>query len=90
MRDWLNANWDRQGNPPRLPQDIIDRTSEKYIQAYEKITVELSFRLPNGIRNFSTLRASVAPDLAAMPIARVPKYATLSPSPRSRAPQKPR
>ena len=38
VRDWLNANWDRQGNPPRLPQDIIDRTSEKYIQAYEKIT----------------------------------------------------
>ena len=38
VRDWLNANWDRQGNPPRLPQDIIDRTSQKYIQAYEKIT----------------------------------------------------
>ena len=38
VRDWLNANWDRQGNLPRLPQDIIDRTSEKYIQAYEKIT----------------------------------------------------
>lgn len=38
VRDWLTANWDRQGNPPRLPQDIIDRTSEKYIQAYEKIT----------------------------------------------------
>lgn len=38
VRDWLNANWDRQGNPPRLPQDIIERTSEKYIQAYEKIT----------------------------------------------------
>ena len=38
VRDWLNANWDRQGNPPRLPQDIIDKTSEKYIQAYERIT----------------------------------------------------
>ena len=38
MRDWLTANWDRQGNPPRLPQDIIDKTSEKYIQAYERIT----------------------------------------------------
>ncbi len=38
VRDWLNANWDRQGNPPRLPQEIIDKTSEKYIQAYEKIT----------------------------------------------------
>ena len=38
VRDWLNANWDRQGNPPRLPQDIIDATSAKYIQAYETIT----------------------------------------------------
>ena len=40
VRDWLNANWDRTGNPPRLPQDIIDATSEKYIQAYELITGE--------------------------------------------------
>ncbi|MBQ9043762.1 MAG: phosphoribosylaminoimidazolesuccinocarboxamide synthase [Eggerthellaceae bacterium] len=38
VRDWLTANWDKTGNPPRLPQDVIDRTSEKYIQAYEKIT----------------------------------------------------
>lgn len=38
VRNWLNANWDRTGNPPRLPEDIIKATSEKYIQAYEKIT----------------------------------------------------
>lgn len=38
VRDWLDANWDRTGNPPRLPQDVIEKTSEKYIQAYEKIT----------------------------------------------------
>ena len=38
VRNWLNANWDRTGNPPRLPEDIIKKTSEKYIQAYEKIT----------------------------------------------------
>lgn len=38
VRNWLNANWDRQGNPPRLPEDIIKKTTEKYIQAYEKIT----------------------------------------------------
>lgn len=38
VRNWLNANWDRMGNPPRLPEDIIKKTSEKYIQAYEKIT----------------------------------------------------
>ncbi len=38
VRNWLNENWDRQGNPPRLPEDVIKKTSEKYIQAYEKIT----------------------------------------------------
>lgn len=38
VRNWLNANWDRSGNPPRLPEDVIQKTSEKYIQAYELIT----------------------------------------------------
>lgn len=38
VRNWLNANWDRTGNPPRLPEDVIKKTTEKYIQAYEKIT----------------------------------------------------
>ena len=38
VRNWLNANWDRNGEPPHLPEDVIKATSEKYIQAYEKIT----------------------------------------------------
>lgn len=38
VRDWLNANWDRTGNPPRLPQEVIEHTSQKYIAAYEKIS----------------------------------------------------
>ena len=38
VRDWLSANWDRTGNPPRLPQEVIERTSQKYIAAYEKIS----------------------------------------------------
>ena len=38
VRDWLNANWDRHGNPPHLPQEVIERTSQKYIAAYEKIS----------------------------------------------------
>lgn len=38
VRNWLNANWDRKGNPPHLPVDVIAKTSEKYIAAYEKIT----------------------------------------------------
>ncbi len=38
VRDWLTANWDKTGNPPRLPQEVIEKTSQKYIQAYETIT----------------------------------------------------
>lgn len=38
VRDWLSEHWDGKGKPPRLPEDIIKKTSEKYIQAYELIT----------------------------------------------------
>ena len=38
VRDWLTAHWDKQGTPPHLPPDVIQKTSQKYIQAYEKIT----------------------------------------------------
>ena len=38
VRNWLNANWDRSGEPPHLPADVIARTTEKYVQAYEAIT----------------------------------------------------
>lgn len=38
VRDWLKANWDFKGKPPRLPEDIIQKTSQKYIQAFERIT----------------------------------------------------
>lgn len=40
VRDWLDANWDRTGNPPQLPPDVIEATSQKYIRAYELITGE--------------------------------------------------
>lgn len=40
VRDWLTANWDKNSGekPPALPAEIIEKTSEKYIQAYETIT----------------------------------------------------
>jgi phosphoribosylaminoimidazole-succinocarboxamide synthase len=38
VRDWLTANWDKTGTPPHLPQEVIEKTTQKYIQAYEKIT----------------------------------------------------
>lgn len=39
VRDWLTASgWDKTPPPPALPADVVARTSETYIQAYELIT----------------------------------------------------
>ena len=39
VRNWLEASgWDKVGDPPALPADVIETTSAKYIQAYEIIT----------------------------------------------------
>ena len=38
MRDWLKANkWDAE-NPTPIPDDVIQTTRSKYIEAYERIT----------------------------------------------------
>jgi phosphoribosylaminoimidazole-succinocarboxamide synthase len=37
VRDWLAANWDMKGTPPRLPPDIKEATCAKYLQAFELI-----------------------------------------------------
>jgi phosphoribosylaminoimidazole-succinocarboxamide synthase len=42
VRDWLGTTtWDKNSPPPALPSDIIARTREKYIEAYERLTGEL-------------------------------------------------
>lgn len=38
VRDWLKANWDMQGEPPHLSAQIIEGTSKRYKEAFEKIT----------------------------------------------------
>ena len=39
VRDWLEStDWDKTTEPPSLPADVIETTSQKYIQAYEIIT----------------------------------------------------
>lgn len=39
VRDYLEAmGWDKKPPAPHLPQDVIAKTTEKYIEAYEKIT----------------------------------------------------
>ena len=38
VRDWLKGDWDFTGEPPRLPSEVIERTSARYRDAYEIIT----------------------------------------------------
>jgi phosphoribosylaminoimidazole-succinocarboxamide synthase len=41
VRDYLlSTNWDRKSTPPELPPDVVKKTSERYIAAYEKIVGE--------------------------------------------------
>lgn len=38
VRDWLAANWDKQGEPPALPADIVERTADRYRALLERLT----------------------------------------------------
>ncbi|GAA2208652.1 phosphoribosylaminoimidazolesuccinocarboxamide synthase [Nonomuraea monospora] len=43
VRDWLlspESGWDKaSGNPPpRLPDDVVERTRQRYLEAYERVT----------------------------------------------------
>ena len=38
VRDWLAANWDREGTPPTLPDEIVDRTSARYGELIDRLT----------------------------------------------------
>jgi len=41
VRDYLlSTDWDRKTIPPELPEDVVKKTSERYISAYEKLTTE--------------------------------------------------
>jgi len=40
VRDWLAANWDRAGSPPRLPPEIVERTAARYRELVERLTRE--------------------------------------------------
>ncbi len=36
VRDWLEATgWDKASPPPRLPDEVVARTREKYVEAFE-------------------------------------------------------
>lgn len=39
VREWLSdCGWDKQSDPPMLPADIIEKTSDKYREAYERLS----------------------------------------------------
>jgi phosphoribosylaminoimidazole-succinocarboxamide synthase len=39
VRDWLSASgWDRTAPGPELPDEVVARTRDKYVEAYERLT----------------------------------------------------
>jgi phosphoribosylaminoimidazole-succinocarboxamide synthase len=39
VRDWLESTgWDKASPPPRLPNEVVRRTREKYVECYERLT----------------------------------------------------
>ena len=41
VRDWLvESGWDREPPAPPLPEDVVNRTAERYGQAYQRLTGE--------------------------------------------------
>jgi phosphoribosylaminoimidazole-succinocarboxamide synthase len=39
VRDWLETSgWDKNSPPPELPADVVTRTRQKYVEAYERLT----------------------------------------------------
>ena len=39
VRDWLSGTaWDKNSPPPALPEDIVAKTRQKYVEAFERLT----------------------------------------------------
>ena len=39
VRDWLSkSGWDKEPPAPTLPADVIQKTSERYIEAHRRLT----------------------------------------------------
>ncbi len=37
VRNWLAQNWDQQGEPPTLPDEVVSLTAEKYAELRQKL-----------------------------------------------------
>jgi phosphoribosylaminoimidazole-succinocarboxamide synthase len=42
VRNWLADNWNQQGNPPSLPNDVVSQTASKYAELVERLTSEVA------------------------------------------------
>lgn len=42
VRNWLAENWDQQGTPPALPNEIVAQTASKYAELVERLTQEVA------------------------------------------------
>ncbi len=39
VRDWLESTpWDKNSPPPELPAEVVEKTRQKYLEAYERLT----------------------------------------------------
>lgn len=38
IRDWLNANWDKKGTPPPLPNEVVKKTMVLYEELISRLT----------------------------------------------------
>ena len=39
LRDYLvSSGWDRESNPPELPAEIVEKTAQRYTEAFQRIT----------------------------------------------------
>ena len=39
VRDYLKStSWDKNSPPPELPKDVVEKTRQKYLEAYYRIT----------------------------------------------------
>ena len=37
VRDWLSAHWDKTGDPPELPADIVELTAARYQELIDRL-----------------------------------------------------
>jgi phosphoribosylaminoimidazole-succinocarboxamide synthase len=42
VRNWLADNWNQQGEPPALPNAIVEQTADKYAELVERLTQEVA------------------------------------------------